>query len=101
MSPVLDVLLCALIGSLLVSSCFLASLIVTARDYFSEKTRQLRREKNSCVDFSTEDFALICRSLSDSMNYKSEDRYKEKWDLLLKCKNYQLGSEVDSQDYKR
>ena len=47
MSPVLDVLLCALISSLLVSSWFLASLIVTARDYFSAKTRQLRCQEYS------------------------------------------------------
>ena len=47
MSPVLNVLLCALIGSLLVSSWFLASLIVTAREYLSEKTLQLRRQEYS------------------------------------------------------
>ena len=46
MSPVLNCLLCALIGSLLVSSWFLASLIVTVRDYFSEKTRQLRLKQH-------------------------------------------------------
>ena len=45
MSPVLNVLLCALVGSLLVSSCFLGSLIVTVRDYFLEKTCKLRREQ--------------------------------------------------------
>ena len=54
MSPVLNVLLCGLIGSLLVSSCFLASLIVTARDYFSEKTRQLRRQE--CSDLTDRKF---------------------------------------------
>lgn len=42
MSPVLNVLLCGICGSLLVSSWFLASLIVTVRDYYAEKTRQLR-----------------------------------------------------------
>lgn len=47
MSPVLNALLCALVASLLVSSWFLASLIVTVRDYFAEKTRQLRREQHS------------------------------------------------------
>lgn len=47
MSPVLDVLLCALVGSLLVSSWLLASLIYSAKEYFSEKTRQLRREQYS------------------------------------------------------
>ena len=45
MSPVLDVLLCALVGSLLVSGVLLASLIYVARQYLSEKTYQLRREQ--------------------------------------------------------
>ena len=45
MSPVLNALLCALVGSLLVSSFFLGSLIVAARDYFLEKIWQLRREQ--------------------------------------------------------
>ena len=40
---VLVVLLCALVGSLLVSSCLLASLICCAKEYLQEKTRQLRR----------------------------------------------------------
>ena len=42
MSPVLNVLLCALCGSLLVSSWLLASLIYSAKEYLSEKTRLLR-----------------------------------------------------------
>ena len=47
MSPVLNVLLCGLVGSLLVSSWLLASLIYSAKEYFLEKTRQLRREQHS------------------------------------------------------
>ena len=47
MSPVLNVLLCALVGSLLVSGVLLGSLISAARDYFLEKTWQLRREQHS------------------------------------------------------
>lgn len=47
MSPVLNVLLCGLVASLLVSSCLLASLIYAAREYLSEKTWQLRREQHS------------------------------------------------------
>lgn len=47
MGIVLESLLCALVASLWVSSWFLGSLIITVREYFSEKTRYLRckREK--------------------------------------------------------
>ena len=45
MSPVLNALLCGLVGSLLVSGVLLASLIYTAREYLLEKTYQLRRKQ--------------------------------------------------------
>ena len=42
------------------------------------------------IELSEEELGLICRALSDSMNHKKEDRFQEKWDLLLKCKAYQV-----------
>ena len=36
------------------------------------------------IDLTTEEISLITRSLSDSMNYKPEDRLDEKWSLLMR-----------------
>ena len=43
--------------------------------------------------FTTEEMALLCRALSDSMNYKPNDCFLEKYSLLLVCKRYELGSD--------
>ena len=41
-------------------------------------------------EFTTNEMSLITRALSDSMNYKPNDRFDEKWALLLRCKREQL-----------
>lgn len=43
----------------------------------------------SSFNFTKDELSLICRSLSDSMNYDS-DRFFEKWVLLLKVKKYEI-----------
>lgn len=44
-----------------------------------------------------DEFDLICRALSDSMNYKPNDRWNEKWDLLIKLKTIKHLAEKESE----
>lgn len=63
-------------------------------DFEKAPARQLekspKRQNKPNLDLSIEELDLICKALSDSMNYKPEDRISEKWDLLTKCKARQI-----------
>ena len=92
MSPVLDIIgLCIFFVLFLL---FIVFFVIYILDEISKRSQKF------ILDISAKELALICRSLSDSMNYNAEDRYKEKWDLLLKCKKYQLNLEKNPQDPK-
>lgn len=41
------------------------------------------------MNLTTEEMDLVTRSLSDSMNYKPNDRFDEKYSLLLHCQRKQ------------
>lgn len=55
-----------------------------------EKTVYEKPTVVSFDNFSVDDLALICRALSDSMNYHPDVRLDEKWSLLLRCKELQV-----------
>ena len=42
------------------------------------------------IELTSEELGLINRALSDSMNYEPNDRWSEKWSLLLALKQKQL-----------
>lgn len=44
------------------------------------------------ITVSKEELSIICRALSDSMNYKPNVLFSEKWELLLKLKNIEIRS---------
>lgn len=50
------------------------------------------------VELTAEELGLINRALSDSMNYKPDDRRDEKWALLLRCKKEELAANEEEGD---
>lgn len=51
------------------------------------------------IELTSEDLGLITRALSDSMNYKPNDRWGEKWSLLLTLKQNQLELEQEEKTF--
>jgi len=54
---------------------------------------QMKKQPKKNIYLTVEELRLICRALSDSMNYKPDDRIEQKWNLLLKCTVYKLNIE--------
>ena len=85
--------LCIILLGLL-SLSLLALTLISILIYLRLKRPYNSLDQNN-IDLSYSDLVLICRALSDSMNYKPDHLYSEKWALLLKVKEYQLRFEKE------
>lgn len=53
------------------------------------------------LNLTTEEMSIITRSLSDSMNYKPEDRFNEKWSLLMRITREEAELEKKKEEQKK
>ncbi len=67
-----------------------------------KKEQQSNKENNKEITgraiIEDDEFDLICRALSDSMNYKRNEKFNEKWNLLLKLKTIEHLARKEMED---
>lgn len=67
------------------------------KDELKNEKEEDQKEITGRAIIEDDEFDLICRALSDSMNYKPNDRWNEKWDLLIKLKTIKHLAEKESE----
>ena len=51
---------------------------------------KIKEKLQGSITFEPHEIELLCKSISDSMNYKKGYLHAEKFNLLLKCTRYKL-----------
>ena len=69
--------------------------------YLYSEHETLKKKYHKSITFTPYEKDLLCRSISDSMNYKPDCDYYEKFNLLLKITKYKLDTENEVKENEK